>query len=82
MTVDTIDSNASEAVFHCKNHPDRETLLRCNKCGEPICTQCAVLTDVGEAFSEATGVQMMNEPVVRAAMRRMWAMRAESERPG
>lgn len=36
-----------EAVLHCKNHPDRETLLRCNKCGEPICLDCAVLTDVG-----------------------------------
>ena len=36
-----------EEVLHCKNHPDRETLLRCNKCGEPICLDCAVLTDVG-----------------------------------
>lgn len=47
MTVEKVENQAPDAVLHCKNHPDRETLLRCNKCGEPICTQCAVLTDVG-----------------------------------
>jgi len=26
----------------CANHPDRETLLRCNRCEKPICYQCAV----------------------------------------
>ncbi len=31
----------------CANHPDRETLLRCNKCGKPICIDCAVRTPVG-----------------------------------
>ena len=34
-------------VLYCANHPDRETLLRCNKCGKPICMKCAQLTDVG-----------------------------------
>ena len=42
----------AEAVLYCKNHPDRETLLRCNKCGEPICLDCAVLTDVGYRCKE------------------------------
>ena len=37
----------TEAVLYCANHPDRETLLRCNKCGKPICMKCAKLTDVG-----------------------------------
>lgn len=35
------------AVYACANHPERETTLRCNRCGKPICPDCAVLTDVG-----------------------------------
>lgn len=31
----------------CYNHPNRETLLRCNRCDRPICTECAVLTPTG-----------------------------------
>jgi hypothetical protein len=31
----------------CINHPDRETYLRCNRCNNPICSQCAVLTPTG-----------------------------------
>jgi len=34
-------------VLHCYYHPDPETRLRCNKCGKPICTECAVRTPVG-----------------------------------
>ncbi len=34
-------------IFVCAYHPDRETTLRCNRCGRPICTECAILTDVG-----------------------------------
>ena len=34
-------------VMRCANHPDTETLLRCNRCGKPICTRCAVRTPVG-----------------------------------
>ncbi len=34
-------------VLHCYYHPNRETRLRCNKCGKPICTECAVRTPVG-----------------------------------
>jgi hypothetical protein len=38
-----------EAVqtFRCAYHPDRETVLRCNRCGQPICFECAVRTPVG-----------------------------------
>ena len=32
---------------YCVNHPQVETGLRCNKCGSPICTNCAVRTPVG-----------------------------------
>lgn len=36
-----------EGKLFCANHPTVETLLRCNKCGKPICMKCAVRTDVG-----------------------------------
>lgn len=36
----------SELTF-CAVHPDRETGLRCNKCGRLMCTECAVRTPVG-----------------------------------
>ena len=53
MTVDRVEQDApAEEVTYCKNHPDRETLLRCNKCDEPICPECAVLTDVGYRCKE------------------------------
>jgi hypothetical protein len=34
-------------VLLCVNHPDRETHLRCNRCEQPICPACAVLTPTG-----------------------------------
>ncbi|HEY9076352.1 MAG TPA: B-box zinc finger protein [Anaerolineaceae bacterium] len=39
----TIDYNNT----YCVNHPDRQTLLRCNRCDRPICIQCAVRTPTG-----------------------------------
>lgn len=42
----------TEEVLHCANHPDVETLLRCNRCGKPICLKCAQLTDVGYRCNE------------------------------
>jgi hypothetical protein len=36
----------------CYNHPDRETVLRCNRCDRPICTSCAVLTPTGYRCKE------------------------------
>ena len=38
MTTDT---------SYCTYHPRVETVLRCNRCGKPICPKCAVLTEVG-----------------------------------
>jgi hypothetical protein len=40
-------SDDSYPKLFCVNHPDRETLLRCNSCERPICTQCAVQTPTG-----------------------------------
>ena len=38
---------AGDGLTYCEVHPDRETSLRCNKCGRLMCTECAVLTPVG-----------------------------------
>lgn len=38
---------AEPAILYCANHPSVETLLRCNKCGKPICTRCGIRTPVG-----------------------------------
>lgn len=32
---------------YCINHPDRETLLSCGRCGQSICTECAIRHPVG-----------------------------------
>ena len=49
-------------VLHCANHPDRETLLRCNRCEKPICIQCAVRTPTGYRCKECiSGLQKVFE---------------------
>ena len=45
------------AVMHCANHPDVETLLRCNRCNKPICVKCAVQTPVGYRCKECIAEQ-------------------------
>ena len=37
---------APQVVF-CAYHPNREATLRCNRCGKPICTDCAIHTPTG-----------------------------------
>ena len=46
-----MNQDSSEALF-CYIHPNRETLLRCNKCDKPICTECAILTPTGYRCKE------------------------------
>ena len=56
--AETSNNAPAPAVFYCANHPDTETLLRCNRCEKPICLKCAVLTDVGYRCKECIrGVQ-------------------------
>ena len=40
-------TETAEELTFCAVHPDRETGLRCNKCGRYMCVQCAVSTSVG-----------------------------------
>ncbi len=46
-------------ILYCANHPDRETLLKCSKCGQPICPQCGVRTPVGTRCRECAAVQRL-----------------------
>lgn len=40
-------TDSTPGILVCINHPDRETYLRCNRCNNPICIKCAVLTPTG-----------------------------------
>ncbi len=43
---ETHTDEATETLF-CTVHPTIATTLRCNRCGRPMCTKCAVKTPVG-----------------------------------
>ena len=53
--TDYVKNNLAVEIDHavkgtspgCKNHPGRETTLRCNRCEMPICPDCARKTPVG-----------------------------------
>lgn len=46
----------TETIF-CVNHPQTETYLRCNKCGQPVCIKCVQRTPVGYRCKECLGIQ-------------------------
>lgn len=52
-----MSEEVSEGPFYCYRHPDRETYLRCGRCGRPICTECAVLTPTGYRCPECVRQQ-------------------------
>jgi hypothetical protein len=45
-----------EPLF-CIDHPSRETVLRCNQCDAPVCTDCVVRTPVGFRCKECIKAQ-------------------------
>ncbi len=52
------EEQTADEILYCTVHPDRETTLRCNKCGRPMCVQCAVQTSVGYRCRECVrGIQ-------------------------
>jgi hypothetical protein len=60
MTVrDAIDDTTTDEhdVMYCTVHPNVETNLRCNRCGRPMCTKCAVKTPVGYRCRECVREQ-------------------------
>lgn len=54
---------ADDEVLYCTVHPGRETMLRCNRCGRPMCTECAVRTPVGLRCRECVAEQRL--PIYR-----------------
>jgi hypothetical protein len=44
-------------VLYCVNHPNVETMLRCNRCGRPVCTRCVTQTPVGYRCKQCVGQQ-------------------------
>ena len=50
-------ATAKAGVTYCTNHPQTETLLRCNKCGRPMCIKCVERTPVGYRCRECLGQQ-------------------------
>jgi hypothetical protein len=68
-----------ETKTTCYIHPTRETVLRCNRCEQPICNECAVQTPTGYrckncvksqqkvfdfSFNNATPVDLVVGPLV------------------
>lgn len=43
--------------LHCYRHPQTETLLRCSRCNNPICIQCAKRVSVGHRCPDCLKAQ-------------------------
>lgn len=48
---------STDTSMFCINHPQTETLLRCNKCGQPVCLKCVERTPVGYRCKACLNVQ-------------------------
>jgi hypothetical protein len=58
MVTPEINTAPTEELTYCAVHPDRETALRCNKCGRYMCVECAVRSPVGYRCREcARGIE-------------------------
>lgn len=60
-------AEGAEEVSYCTWHPDRETRLRCNRCGRPMCPECAVRHPVGLRCKEC--IKETRSPVYNVAVR-------------
>lgn len=52
MTQHTHEPIIEDEIHYCAKHPERDTELRCNRCGRYMCIQCAVKTPVGYTCKE------------------------------
>ncbi len=50
-------TSSEPTTLYCANHPDRETLIRCGRCGKPICLQCQVRHPVGIRCKECAQIR-------------------------
>lgn len=51
------DQAESTGLAYCTVHPTVETNLRCNRCGRPMCSKCAVRMPVGYRCKECVRLQ-------------------------
>lgn len=52
-------------VLTCANHPNKATVVRCSKCGKPICPACVIETPVGLRCRECA--QLRRLPVFQVS---------------
>ncbi len=57
--------------MHCYRHPKVETLLRCQKCERPICTNCARSSPVGSRCPECATIR--SSPLFQVGVDRLAA---------
>ncbi len=55
----------AEEPLCCIRHPQRPTVLRCGKCGEPICVDCTIQTPVGARCRECAQLKPLPQFDVR-----------------
>jgi hypothetical protein len=67
LGVGGLDGEVEEEVVYCTWHPDRETMLRCNRCGRPMCPECAVRHPVGLRCKEC--IKDTRSPIYNVAVR-------------
>jgi hypothetical protein len=48
-----------EGVTYCARHPQVETVLRCGRCGTPICPRCLIQTPVGARCRSCANVSRL-----------------------
>jgi membrane associated rhomboid family serine protease len=53
--MDELPRVGQEPLTTCYRHPNRETGLRCSRCGRPICGECAVPAAVGQLCPDDAG---------------------------
>ncbi len=69
------------ASNHCYRHPDRETYVKCQRCGRPICGQCQTLAPVGVHCPECVREARGSAPSRPIGRRFVNAVRPGSTRP-
>lgn len=47
----------------CQYHPDRDTIVKCDHCGQSLCDQCAVPRDSGFLCSRCVALEAAQEAV-------------------
>lgn len=59
---------AGEGVPVCPRHPDRESYVRCQRCGRPACPECQRDAPVGVQCVDCVAQARREAPVVRTAL--------------